>query len=491
MYEIRGDCVTDEVNKYIKQVAIPVKSIFKDMLKYAPSKICGLLGNIVTVFVYTYFLSLSQYGVYAISLAVLSFLCILFSDWIGLSGLRFFRKNQIDGMVPKYLSTLVIILVSNLVVMFCFALLFRNKFYEYFSISPKIFLFVLVLIVPVAMRALLFQVLRAQIKPGTFTVVTIVNQILTIGLSVLILKFTGLGAVSILIAMAISITIIDVILVFQTDILWLLRFEKPDFTMLKNIFMYGVPVAVASLSLWIINQSNKFITGHYNGLVDAGFVGVAYNLTFPILMTFFSIITIAAYPRIINLYEDKIDVRPVISKLSGYYLLLSLPVVVVMSLYAKEIIVLFANPQYSHASVLLPYLAFSAFFLGFTDYTTYQYHLSNKTYVLTTLKVVSAIIGLALNIYLIKSMGLVGVGIATLFANILYFLLTVFIVVDGLNWQIPVKKIVHILLCFVPCAVVWYAMTFTSFPPFIQICMLLSFYYLIVYLTRNLAKVSL
>ncbi len=480
--------MTQEVNKYIQEVALPLKAIFKDMLKYAPSKIFGLFGNIAVVPVYTNLLSPSQYGVYVISLAVLSFLCILFSDWIGLSGLRFFRQNQLEGMVPKYISTLAMILASNLSVMFIVALIFRQKFYEYFNISPKIFLFVLILIIPVAMRALLFQILRAQIKPGAFTITTIVNQILTIVIAVLFLKFTNLGAVSILAAMAISITLIDIILVFQTDILWLLKFEKPDFSTIKTLFIYGIPIAIASLSLWIINQSNKFITSHFHGLVDAGFVGVAYNLTFPILMTLFAIITIAAYPRLINLYEAKTDVRPLISRLTGYYMLISLPIVVIMSLYAKDLIVLFANAKYYDAFILLPYLAFSAFFLSFTDYTTYQYHLSGKTYILTTLKVVSAIIGLVLNIILIKKMGLVGVGIATLISNILYFILTVVIVVPNLNWQIPFKRIFHILLCFIPAGALWYFLKISPITPMVQIYILLAFYYLLFYFTKGIFK---
>ena len=480
--------MSQKVNKYIQEVALPMKAIFKDMLKYAPSKIFGLLGNIVVVPVYTNLLSPSQYGVYVISLAVLSFLCILFSDWIGLSGLRFFRQNQLEGIVPKYVSTLAMILMTNLTVMFVVSLLFRNSFYRYFNISPKIFLFILVLIIPVAIRALLFQILRAQIKPGAFTVTTIINQILTIVIAVLFLKFTTLGAVSILAAMAISITLIDVILVFQTDILWLFKFEKPDLTMVKTIFMYGIPIAVAALSLWIINQSNKFITSHFNGLVDAGFVGVAYNLTFPILMTLFAIITIAAYPRLINLYEEKTDVRPLISKLTGYYMLISLPVVVVMSLYAKDIVLLFANAKYADAFVLLPYLAFSAFFLSFTDYTTYQYHLSQKTYILTTLKVVSAIIGLVLNIVLIQEIGLVGVGAATLISNILYFALTVAVAIPGLNWQIPFKRIFHLILCFIPSAALWYVLQIGTIMPVVQIYILLSFYYLLFYFTKGIFK---
>lgn len=480
--------MTKEIDKYIQEVAIPMKHIFKDMLKYAPSKIFGLLGNAIIVPIYTHLLSPSQYGIYAISLAVLSFLCILFSDWIGLAGLRFFRQNQLCDKIPKYLSTLVMILVSNLCVMYLLCFIFRNKFYEYFSIPPKIFMFLLILIIPVAIRALLFQVLRAQIKPGAFTFSTIINQILTIGIAVLILKFFNLGAASILIAMAVSITIIDVILIFQTNILGFLRSELPNIKMLKSIFVYGIPIAVAAISLWIINQSNKFITTHYHGLSDAGLVGVAYNMTFPILMTLFAIITIAAYPRIINLYEDKIDVRPVISKLTGYYMLISLPVVTIMSLYAQDIINIFAGQSYGNAAVLLPYLAFSAFFLSFTDYTTYQYHLANKTYILTTLKVISAVIGLILNIVLIKNYGLTGVGIATLCSNLIYFILTVWVVVPELEWRIPVKRIVHIALCFLPAAVLWYVLKNSSVLPLLQINILLLFYYSLFYSTKRFFK---
>lgn len=480
--------MTQEVDKYIREVALPMKCIFKDMLKYAPSKIFGLLGNVLIVPVYTNMLVPSQYGLYSISLAVLSFLCILFSDWIGLSGLRFFRQNQIVENTSKYLSNLVMILIANLFVMYLLCFVFRSKFYEYFSIPPKIFVFILVLIIPVAIRALLFQVLRAQIKPGSFTVSTIINQILTIGFAVLIIKFLKLGAVSILIAMAASITIIDIVLVFQTDILWNLSFKKPDIKICKSLFLYGIPIAVASISLWVINQSNKFITSHFNGLGDVGLVGVAYNMTFPILMTLFAIITIAAYPRIIHLYEDKIDVRPVISKLTGYYMLVSVPIVLVVCLYAKDIVTVFANEQYLDSCILLPYFALSAFFLSFTDYTTFQYHLSNKTYILTILKVVSAIIGLVLNIILIKNMGLIGIGVATLISNILYFVLTIVVVLPNLEWKIPFKRITHLLLCFLPASVIWYLMSATNIHPMFQINILLVFYYTLFYFINRFFK---
>jgi O-antigen/teichoic acid export membrane protein len=255
--------------------------------------------------------------------------------------------------------------------------------------------------------------------------------------------------------------------------------------MIKSIFLYGVPIAIASISLWTINQSNKFITSHYYGLDEAGLVGVAYNMTFPILMTLFAIITIAAVPRVINLYEDKIDIRPILSKLTGYYMLVSIPLVIVISAYSQDLITIFANEQYKNTYTLLPFFAVGAFFLSFTDYTTMQYHLSKKTYILTTLKVWAGIIGLILNIILIKKLGIIGVGIATLISNLFYFITTIIIVVPGFEWKIPYKKLIQILLCLLPTTGLYYWIKPTNIHIGLQIFVILTFFYSLYYITRS------
>ena len=91
--------MSKEVNRYLTEVALPMREIFKDMAKYTPSKIVGLLGNTVLVPIYTNLLTREEYGVYTVAIAVLSFLCIIFSDWVGLSGLRFFREHQLQNQI--------------------------------------------------------------------------------------------------------------------------------------------------------------------------------------------------------------------------------------------------------------------------------------------------------------------------------------------------------------------------------------------------------
>ena len=84
-----------------------VKGIFTDMLKYAPSKLCGMLGNVITVPIYTSLFTTEQYGLYTISIAMLSFLCIIFSDWVGLSGLfnnTSYYTNVEHGFNVRYIT---------------------------------------------------------------------------------------------------------------------------------------------------------------------------------------------------------------------------------------------------------------------------------------------------------------------------------------------------------------------------------------------------
>lgn len=465
---------------------IQLKAIFRDMLKYSPSKICGMLGNAIIVPVYTSLLPPEQYGLYSLSIALLSFLCILFSDWVGLSGLRFFRQHQLAQDLPSYLSILVSILGFNIVAMFGITYIFRDNFYSFFKIQPLYFLAILLLIIPVAIRALLFQLLRAQLKSVAFTFSTILNQILTIGLSVFFIKVFHMGAIALLLGMAISITLIDILLIYQSNIWAYFRIPKLKLNVLLPIFAYGIPIAATSLSAWIINQSNKFIMNNISGFTDVGYVGVAYGVTLPLLMTIFSIITVAAVPRIIRMYEARIDVRPIISRFTGYYILISLPVVTVMSLYAPDFVAIFSAPKFHEAARIIPYFAFGTFFMGLTDYTTLQYHLANKTYIDFIIKLISGIVGIALNIVLIPKIGLEGVGIATLGANFLYYFLSVVIVLPGLRLIYPARILGGMFLSFLPLGFIYYLfLDMPAITPVIQMTVLMLVFYVCYFAINN------
>jgi O-antigen/teichoic acid export membrane protein len=466
-----------------------VKGIFSDMLKYAPSKLCGMIGNMITVPIYTSLFSQEQYGIYTISIAMLSFLCIIFSDWVGLSGLRFFRHHQLEKDLPKYLTTLATILIINMLLMFSLAFIFKTNLYNFFHVPFKYFIAVLFLIIPVAIRALLSQILRAQLKSIAYTITTILNQFATIFLAVFIAKYFHMGSMAILLAMGIAISAIDILLLFQSEILKVFKPQKIEWKFIMPIIKYGIPIAATSLSAWIITQSNKFIMNSISGFSKAALVGAGYGLTLPILMTLFAMITVAAIPRIINLYEGKVDVRHIITRFLGYYLLVSLPIITIISIYNVDYTHLFIkNEAMYEACTLVPYFSFGVFFLSMTDYTTLQYHLANKTHIDFIIKLISGIIGVILNIVLIPKYGLLGVGIATLTANFAYCLLSLIIVLPNLNLYFPKNTIIKMLISAIPTAGLLYIFKSIghSISGLIQMGIILVCFYGIYYICGNL-----
>jgi O-antigen/teichoic acid export membrane protein len=370
-----------------------------------------------------------------------------------------------------------------MILMFTIAFIFRDSLYSFFHVPFKYFLAVLFLIIPVAIRALLSQLLRAQLKSISYTIATILNQFATILMAVGFAKFFNMGAASILLGMGVSITLIDILLLYQSEILKVFKFQKIEWKFILPIMKYGIPIAATSLSAWIITQSNKFIMNSISGFEKAALVGAGYGITLPILMPLFAMITVAAIPRIINLYEEKIDVRPIISKFLGYYILVALPLVTVMSLYNTDIAQLFIkNPQMYEASALVPYFAYGVFFLAMTDYTTLQYHLANKTQIEFIIKLISGVIGIGLNFALIPKLGLIGVGIATFAANFLYWLLSVIIIIPNLNLYFPKNTTLRILAATLPTAILWFILKTQPLSGIWQICALLLMFYVIYFL---------
>ena len=237
----------------------------------------------------------------------------------------------------------------------------------------------------------------------------------------------------------------------QCDIMKVFKFQKVEWKFILPIVKYGLPLMATSLSAWIITQSNKIIMGGISGFTKAAFVGVGYSLTLPILMPLFAMLTVAVIPRVINMFEAKIDVRPIISKFIGYYILLALPLVAIMSLYSMDYTILLkTNEKFYEACSLIPYFSFGVFFLGLTDYTTLQYHLANRTHIEFIIKLISGIIGVILNILLIPKIGLIGVGIATFSANFLYFILSVIVVLPNFRLNIPKNTLFRILISAIP-----------------------------------------
>jgi len=448
---------SDEMLEEESLLNIDIANINKDIIKYAPSKILGTIMNLILVPIYTNLLTPDEYGLYNVSISVLSLICIIFSDWIGISALRFFKEHYNSNNISSYFSTLLFLPVSNLTLMYVCGFSFFGFIRDFFRIPSELLYIVILLIIPVALRALLFQILRAQIKPLAYTFSVIINQLTTAAIAVYFIKNLHTGAKSILLGMAISIVAIDIVMLVITRISKSLKPENIEFFILKDFYKYGLPIALSSIGLWIISQSNRFVLQHFKGSYYNGLLGVGFNLTFSTILPLFAIITLAAIPRIFNKYEAGENVNHMITKLTGYYYVIFSPIIFILCAYPREIVAIFSNNEYAESSILIPFLAISIFIFGLTEYTTIQYHLAKKTYIDTIIKIVPGVLGLLFSMYLIPRYGIWGVGVSTLTSYAFYFILSILIRIKDLSW-IPPYKVIYksstaLFVCFISCLI--------------------------------------
>lgn len=425
-------------------------NINKDIIKYIPAKVLGMLMNLAAVPIYTNLLLPEEYGLYGISVGLLSFIAIIFSDWVALSALRFFKEHLKIDRIEQFFSSILFLISSNLAIMYILTLVFADWILELFRVPEENFHLILFLMIPIALRALMFQILRAQIKPMVFTVVVLINQFTTIGAAVFFIKFLALGSKGILMGMMVSITVIDIILLLLCKLGKESKINLISKDSLQEFYKYGIPIAASSLGMWIITQSNKFVMQHYRGAEYNAFTGVGYGLTFSLLFPLFAIITLAGIPRIINRYETGQDVREVITKLSGYFFIVFIPIVFLMCYFPEEIVLLFSNDKYIDAAQIIPLLALSAMFFGLAEYTVIQYHLIKKTYIHMLIKVIPNILGIFLTIFLIQFFSdekvLFAVGFSALLSQVLYFGASLVIRIKDLSWIPPYRVIIS---CFI------------------------------------------
>lgn len=417
-----------------------------DVLKIAPSKIIGTLGNVLSVTLYTWLMHKADYGLYNVCIALLSLICILFSDWVGTSALRFYSESSKKDKLNEYYSSIIFILLSNLIIMSLITLISFKYISNIFKIPDIYLITVILLMLPVAFRALFCQLLRAKIKPLFYSIITIINQFLTIGIAYIFLKYTNLSTMSIFLSMFLSIFLIDLLLAIKLKILDRTSLKFINFTKIKSVLKYGIPLSIASLGTWFILQGNKLIVQYFFDSSINGIYGVAHNLTFSVLLTLFSILPIAAIPRIFYKHENNIDVRPFIKNLMSIYFYCAFPIVMLFCCFPEDIVLLFSNKEFINASKLLPFLSLACFCYSLTEYTTLQYQIAKKTHIDTIIKLTPAFLVLIFTPLFIKIWGFNGVGFAALLSNLFYFLLSTIIKIPSLEVIPCMKTIVNILI---------------------------------------------
>lgn len=388
------------------------KKLINQSLVYGLASLLINGSNFLLIPFYTHYLSASEYGIVS-GVTIFSTLTTAFLTF-GLNSAvtRFYfdlNKDQFKSFLFTIFSFQVVVsaLIAGLLIFFdglFLKHLYKNVPYhpylQYGLISGIMGVFATI---PLAT----LQAKSKAIHYRLFTSSSFILLTVCMITLVVVLKRGAIGGVQAALISSSTMAIAYSAFVFsQAEI----RF---DISHLRMALVFGLPLMVYTIFGTLTELSSRYFVERYTSLSDLGIFNVAQQIASVIVLVTNSI-NMAWTP--IFYEEAKKDEESEVFTMFGRFLIYILTFLALsVSLFVPELVELFVSAEYKDVSLYVPILAL-AYVVGNGYWILIINPLSHsrKTLVLPVLTIVSGVISIAMNIYLVKAIGVIGAAIAAL-----------------------------------------------------------------------------
>ncbi len=441
--------------------------LIRSSLIYSLGGFGGTSVGILLVPVYTRMFSPEEYGVVDLLGTTVLFLSLFLVSGLDSAVGRYYVDTNEDRDRRLTSSTALIYLTAiSITIVFFFA--YRSSDFSslLFGDSNYSNLINVALVgIPFLLIFSFCQVLlRFRFQPMVYVVITIGCFLFQISLTIYLVVIIRAGLFGIYIANLITFFVFSIIGLWLTRQSYSLVFS---FKRLKELLHFGVPLVPLSLAHYIMTYSDRYFLKYFSDLHEVGLFGIGYRLA-----SVMSLVVVgfqnAWGPFVYSTYRER-DAKEVFSRTYDYLSIVVCVVILLLSLFAEEILLIFTTEQYREAYKVVPLIGGSIVAYTFGAYFAVGIGIAKKNIHMTWSGGVVAIINLGLNYALIPPLGIVGAGLATLISFVL--LGTVLMTISqryypisyrlklNIAMYVMVSSIILFTYTFIPCDLSFYSVT--------------------------------
>lgn len=411
------------------------------------------LINVLAIALYTRLLSPSDYGIYALVLALVTFGNALFFEWLQGSVLRFCDTYQdrmpalLSSVAAGYLGALLVIAMVAIPAWFLLA--------EH--AQPTFIPWVVVLLSCWGAFELALKFKVARQLPLEFGLLNASKAMLALLLGGF-LAWHNQGPFSIIAGYSIAIMLAW--LLFARKDWNAVEFRAVDRTIFKQLLRYGAPLTATFALSVVIATSDRLLLAWLRGTEATGFYAAGYDIPNYALSVLLMVIYLSGYPLTIRALEQhgREAARKQLDHYAKLLLTVGVPSTAGMAILAPGIAQLALGENFrEYAIQLIPLIALASLIASLkTYYLDLAFQLGKQTVALLRILLIAAAINIVLNLLLIPQHGVFGAAWATLASHGLALLLSL---VDGkkhFDMPLPLKDGGKILIATIAMsAAIW------------------------------------
>ena len=446
------------------------------------------LSGLIFIPIITKNFSTANYGVWAQVNTVIALVPNVVNLGLPYTMVRFLAAEKDKSVIKQSFYSMMLLVLASTLVMIGVFLVFSHQIADaLFDGSMQIMMIVIVISFLACLNLMLLSYFRTFQKIAYYSGFLVLQTYIGVGVSiVLTLMHKPIEIVVLGLLTGYLLTFIAMAFLIVRELGFSTKLKS-----LREELKFAIPTVPNNVSSWVVDSSDKFVIGVFLGSAAVGCYSPGYALGSILLMflTPFAVLLPAVLPE----YFEAGDMEKVDTFLSysmKYYLLITVPAAVGMSLLSKPLLyVLTTDIIANQGFMVTPLVALGAIFMGIYGISNNIIILEKKTTILGYIWITVAILNIALNMFAVPYLGIFGAGLATLICYFFAFAVTLVYSRRYARLPFDYKSIAKILIASVIMGIfVKVANPYGIFNILIVIAIAVVIYFVVLFLLKGIDK---
>lgn len=395
-----------------------LKTLASDSVIYGLSNALSKFITIFLVPIYTSIFSPADYGVMSVLNNTFWLICLVLVLGLDNSTARWFYDTEDPAERKKIINSWLwfYLLLSGIIAggLFICSKVLSHVLFD--GDKAAYFFKLLSLVLPfIAVVTVTTNVLRFERRVYATVTVTLAQNLTFIGFNILFVVYYKMGLSGIYYSQIVS-TLFSFVLAAIMLRKWIIR-PYIDKKLLVDMIRYSLPFVPATIGYWVINLSGTYFINHFSGEAEAGLFQIGVSV-----VSGAALITMAFQqawsPFAFSIHKQP-EAKEIYAKVLLIYTMFMLTVVLTLSLFGKEILMIFTNHQYYGAASVISILAFSQFFVGTVYIADIGAAIARQTKPLGFILTISALLYPVFSIILVPAFGKEGAALTTCLSQVM------------------------------------------------------------------------
>jgi len=411
---------------------------------YLPAMIIPAIVGIVMLRVFTTIFTKEQFGFYNNGLSTTGLIKTFSIIWLSSSALRFYQGFKKERSEREFFSSLLAAGTISAVVFSLAAFAILGLFHARLELGLQRTMQAAILSnIFVAYFEIFVIIFRASLRPSKYSLYWILYVVGKPLIGLALIKSFHFGAEGLFLGWCLTPLFLIFFIFKDIHIMRYLSPRSISWPVIRTMASYGVPLAISSFAIWILSLSDRYLIEIFRSSEEVGLYGLGFAIPEKTLQFAFMTLLLAAFPIIIENYENNGQDSTVhlITEMSRFYILLITPLMLLLVAMPENILLIFADKRFAASSSVIPQISIGLYLYGLAMYVQKGLELKKKSKRIAVNAFVAGSVAIGSNVLLIPKLGYWGASISFMAAYLCYFVLAIILVMDVMPWKPPLRSI--------------------------------------------------